>query len=1489
MCVSAFAWRHFPQWTVVMLLILGSSVSEIQAQPIVPSLDGTGTIVTPENDRFDISGGSLSENGQNLFHSFEQFGLSPGQVANFLANPNIENILSRVIGGDVSVIDGLLQVTGGTPNLYLMNPAGIIFGNGARLDVPASFTATTATGIEFDQGVFSAFQDNDYQLLIGDPSSLIFAIVQPGAIVNAGVLSVPNLANLTLAAGQVLNLGSLSGEGVTIAALPGKSILRLTPNGRVLSLDLSLPDTISIEDFSPSTLPNLLLGTDLEQATTLDLKEDGSVWLVASENNATLETIVGSQVEILSTGIINGNNLISSDNLSLTAENIGDQTNPLLLNVNNLTTDTSSLEGDQFLLNLKDLNSINIKTSETGLISLVIEGQILDLDEELDVQSGDLKLETNTGIGTIGSPLQTNVNRIAAQVHEQGDIFIENSGDLTVEPLDHLSGLQTPSGTIVLKVNEGNLILNSEPSAQSAIQAIQIGDGGDLTLQANEITLNSNIQSGGNQTYEGNLILGTDVQLGSTQQGTILFQGTIDSNPNTTPRSLTIETGGLTQFNGAIGSLLPLASLEIDGQGLINEKTVINANQINTIAHQYFNDQVEFLQSVQLTGTDIQFLHSLESQSAQNIDLTIIADRFLAQENIGEINPFSNILIQTQNNLELQGNLFSFNNINLSSQDGFIQTRNLQTAGGNVNLETRNLNTLITSQTGIQSGDIQVDAIQAIGGTVNIVGKRFLSNLDPLNVVIESDNLSLTTENIGEQTSPLLLNINNLTADTSSLGGDQFLLNLKDLNNINLKTSETGLISLVVEGQILDLDEELDVQSGDLKLETNTGIGTIDSPLQTDVNRIAAQVHEQGDIFIENNGDLTVEPLDHLSGLQTPSGTIDFEVNEGKLSLNSDIPDQPAIQAGESGNLTLKADEILLNSNVQSGRAQTYQGNLIVERDARLTSTDKGTIMFNGTIDSNPNTTPRSLTIETGGLTQFNGAIGSLSPLANLETDGQDIQNEKTVINTNQVRTIGNQYFNDPVQISQSTQLIGTDVKFLRSLESQPEQNIDLTIFSDRFLAQENIGEKNPFSNILIQTQNNLELQGNLFSSNNINLSSQDGFIQTRNLQTAGGSVNLETLGLKTPITNQPGTQPGDIQVGAIQTLGGAVNISAKRFFRAIDTINRSSISTVGSQNGAITIVHGGQPLNRPFILGNTSLSNNGVAGNLRTNIATLPATQAFPGSVIGGNIQILAGRDNPPVNIEFIPPQISNSLAGSISSTESPLETIEDINTLEFQNAFGRDPVRQATPQEVQKLLQSINNNHQQNEDPEKFAAVYLYYDRINHEAEHSKDTIFSRGRVLRPDDPPLEEDNLSLLVVTEQEIKRIQISDRVNRVRVSQSLQLLRDRLMDPENSRGYKPFAAQLYDWIAKPITEALQDTPVDNLMFVLGRGLRSLPLAALYNRKTDQFFIEEYGLALVPSISYLDDIAVSLNGSLGIRLVAKMSNNQNPCCAMILPDE
>ena len=50
---------------------------------IIPANDGTQTIVTPDGNRFDIHGGTFSQDGSNLFHSFQEFGLDADQIANF--------------------------------------------------------------------------------------------------------------------------------------------------------------------------------------------------------------------------------------------------------------------------------------------------------------------------------------------------------------------------------------------------------------------------------------------------------------------------------------------------------------------------------------------------------------------------------------------------------------------------------------------------------------------------------------------------------------------------------------------------------------------------------------------------------------------------------------------------------------------------------------------------------------------------------------------------------------------------------------------------------------------------------------------------------------------------------------------------------------------------------------------------------------------------------------------------------------------------------------------------------------------------------------------------------------------------------------------------------------------------------------------------------------------------------------------------------------
>ncbi len=78
----------------------------VSAQSITPANDGTGTQINTDGNRYDIEGGSVSQDGENLFHSFEKFGLDNGEIANFLSNPDIRNILGRVVGGDASIIQG---------------------------------------------------------------------------------------------------------------------------------------------------------------------------------------------------------------------------------------------------------------------------------------------------------------------------------------------------------------------------------------------------------------------------------------------------------------------------------------------------------------------------------------------------------------------------------------------------------------------------------------------------------------------------------------------------------------------------------------------------------------------------------------------------------------------------------------------------------------------------------------------------------------------------------------------------------------------------------------------------------------------------------------------------------------------------------------------------------------------------------------------------------------------------------------------------------------------------------------------------------------------------------------------------------------------------------------------------------------------------------------------------------------------------------------
>lgn len=126
---------------------------------ITPSTGSTstGTIVTPNCTSCSITGGV--EAGRNLFHSFDRFSIPTNGSAIFriqnnpaLTNPdNIQVVFARVIGGEVTSIDGLLQVENNA-DLFLLNPSGLVVGENASLQVGGSFVGSTAQEIKFADG-----------------------------------------------------------------------------------------------------------------------------------------------------------------------------------------------------------------------------------------------------------------------------------------------------------------------------------------------------------------------------------------------------------------------------------------------------------------------------------------------------------------------------------------------------------------------------------------------------------------------------------------------------------------------------------------------------------------------------------------------------------------------------------------------------------------------------------------------------------------------------------------------------------------------------------------------------------------------------------------------------------------------------------------------------------------------------------------------------------------------------------------------------------------------------------------------------------------------------------------------------------------------------------------------------------------------------------------------------------------------------------------
>ncbi len=180
-------------------------------------------------------------------------------------------------------------------------------------------------------------------------------------------------------------------------------------------------------------------------------------------------------------------------------------------------------------------------------------------------------------------------------------------------------------------------------------------------------------------------------------------------------------------------------------------------------------------------------------------------------------------------------------------------------------------------------------------------------------------------------------------------------------------------------------------------------------------------------------------------------------------------------------------------------------------------------------------------------------------------------------------------------------------------------------------------------------------------------------------------------------------------------------------------------------------------------------------------------------------------------------------------------LFSLENQRIFEFSNYFDKDlPEFEQQPEDVQETLERIAQAT-----GKRHAMVYISYPE---EGDGLNFLLFA------PNVPPQ--------TLYTQERDRQDIIELVNKFRSDLAVSLRRPNI-------NYKETSRELYDIVIKPIAPFLQANNIDSLIFSLDEGLRSLPIAALYDG--DRYLIEKYSLSVVPSFYNINSNYTSLQNS------------------------
>ena len=942
--------------------------------------DGTvNTIVTPNGNVAEITGGETRES--NLFHSFQDFSVGTGNEAFFNNANDISNIFSRVTGGNISNIDGLIRANG-SASLFLINPAGIIFGENASLSIGGSFYGSSANSILFENGEFSAADlDNPPLLTINAPIGLGFRD-NPAEITNS---SVADDVGLQVLAGQKINLlgGDLNLAGGKITAPGGVINLGGLSTAGTITIgqdgNLSFPDNVAkanvlLTDNAVVDITANGGGLITVNADNLELTE-ASLFLAGIGEDLGSENAVAGTIQIDATRIFADNSSqIRSDNLGIgQAGTVNINTDTLDFDDNSAIVVSTFGQGNAGTVNIT-AQDVSFEQEWGGIYSSVGLSRIATEEPVVDAKGdgGKIKIDTGTLSLTNGASILVNSaaqgNAGNINITAKGEVSFSGEGDT---PVPALEGRKVISGTF------------------SQVQFKGVGNSGQINIEADSLNLDTGavfVDNGGVEGDAGNITLDIQNNISLDQGALILAQvteGSVGNGGNINIAANSYES------NGGSSVLADTQGIGDGGNINIDIEETISLNEDSIIQTELGENAVGNAGDITITTNSL-ILNSSSSIEAQTEgqgdagEISINAKETISLANDSQISSQVNssatgnggniTLTSGELNLTNESRIIANTDGQSASQNNISRAGNIDLdIAGDINLDNGNQ---IQSQVGADAvGNAGNITINTGGSLISTNGNEILTGSDgngnggDIQVIagesIEIGDNSKIITNTGEQSIGDAGTITLEAGNTFSLSDDSSVLSqIQDQAEGNAGNINITANTLIVENNANISSQTLGQgTAGDITINATENISlnnnsviesNVDNPDVRSSNSDSevlnnSAVGDAGDITI-NTGELTLNNNSGLNNTSFARGNAgDITVNasgrvflDGGSRFSSDVEDRGGEfdAVGNAGTIDVKAQEVTLNdeSTFQSSTSgQGNAGNVIINTTGNVT------------------------------------------------------------------------------------------------------------------------------------------------------------------------------------------------------------------------------------------------------------------------------------------------------------------------------------------------------------------------------------------------------------------------------------------------------------------------------------------------------------------------------------------------------------------------